>query len=436
MSLINCPECGKEISDLAGKCPNCGFPIKSNVTLDPNTSNNNYPDENMQQYSNRPITVKSKEPGAKNSILGILALVFSILGYLFWIGTILAIVDLCKRDKRRKVCSIIALCVSVFWIILAVGVRGTGNNSSIQSTNTKNTAVVQEKDTPSQQAEGNDIEENKPAIEPQNELEEYIEITSSDLIDIYNENQVKCKQLYDGKLLAVTGSVKSVGTDILNQVYVCLDHDTEYVFVGIQCYAKDAETENQIAELKEGDIITVIGEGECDSLSFSIKSAEIVNIQAQSDPGLGLEDDSSMTTSQRNAIKKANSYLDFSAFSYEGLISQLEFEKYSYDDAVYAADNCGADWNEQALKKAKSYLEFSAFSYSGLVEQLEYEKFTSDQAMYGVDNCGADWNEQAVEKAKSYLEFSSFSKDGLIEQLEYEGFTHEQAVYGAEANGY
>lgn len=28
MALIKCPECGKEISDLATDCPNCGCPIK------------------------------------------------------------------------------------------------------------------------------------------------------------------------------------------------------------------------------------------------------------------------------------------------------------------------------------------------------------------------------------------------------------------------
>lgn len=27
MALINCPECGKEISDSAMNCPNCGYPI-------------------------------------------------------------------------------------------------------------------------------------------------------------------------------------------------------------------------------------------------------------------------------------------------------------------------------------------------------------------------------------------------------------------------
>ncbi len=88
-----------------------------------------------------------------------------------------------------------------------------------------------------------------------------------------------------------------------------------------------------------------------------------------------------------------------------------------------------------ALKSAESYLKYSSFSYTGLVEQLEFEKYSHEDAVYAVDHCGADWNEQAVKTAESYLKYSSFSRDGLIEQLEYEGFTHEQAVYGVEQNG-
>ncbi len=146
--------------------------------------------------------------------------------------------------------------------------------------------------------------------------------------------------------------------------------------------------------------------------------------------------DAGWTTEQKNAMDSALTYLSFSAFSHDGLVDQLEYEKYSHESAVWAADNCGADWNEQALWAAKGYLDSSAFSYTGLIEQLEYEKYTEEQATYGADNCGADWNEQAAASAKRYLDISSFSRDSLIDQLEYEGFTYEQAVYGVEQNGY
>ena len=89
-----------------------------------------------------------------------------------------------------------------------------------------------------------------------------------------------------------------------------------------------------------------------------------------------------------------------------------------------------------ALQKALDYLDYTAFSYSGLIDQLEYEGYTEEEATYAVDNCGADWYEQAVIKAEQYLDYTSFSKSGLIEQLEYEGFTTEQAEYAVEAVGY
>ena len=91
---------------------------------------------------------------------------------------------------------------------------------------------------------------------------------------------------------------------------------------------------------------------------------------------------------------------------------------------------------KNALASAKSYLKYSAFSYTGLIDQLEYEGYTTVEATYAANNCGADWNEQAAKSAKEYLDYSSFSRTGLIEQLEYEGFTYAQALYGVEAVGY
>ena len=94
------------------------------------------------------------------------------------------------------------------------------------------------------------------------------------------------------------------------------------------------------------------------------------------------------TVSQKNAVRAANSYLEFMAFSRQGLIGQLEFEGYSNADAVYGVDNTNADWNKQAVKSAEAYLNLMAFSRQGLIEQLKYEGYTSEQAVYGVDAVG------------------------------------------------
>lgn len=92
-----------------------------------------------------------------------------------------------------------------------------------------------------------------------------------------------------------------------------------------------------------------------------------------------------VTSGMRNALASAKNYLSIMPFSYSGLIEQLEYEGYAYSEAVYAADNCGADWYEQAVKAAENYLTIMAFSRTGLIEQLEYEGYTHDQAVYGAD---------------------------------------------------
>lgn len=97
---------------------------------------------------------------------------------------------------------------------------------------------------------------------------------------------------------------------------------------------------------------------------------------------------SSETVSQKNAVAKAKSYLNYTAFSHDGLVAQLEYDQFSHADAVYGADNSGANWNEQAAKKAKAYMEYSAFSRGSLIDQLKYDKFTQAQAEYGANAVG------------------------------------------------
>lgn len=165
-----------------------------------------------------------------------------------------------------------------------------------------------------------------------------------------------------------------------------------------------------------------------DSLEFKETKTQTVSTEPKTS--------SNETLGQQNVLKSAKSYIGYSAFSYLDLVEQLEYEGYSHEEAVYGADNCGADWNDEALESAMSYIGYSAFSYVDLVEQLEYEQFTHEQAVYGADNCGADWFQEAAECAESYIKYSSFSREELLDQLLYDGFTQEQAEYGVQSVGY
>jgi len=89
-----------------------------------------------------------------------------------------------------------------------------------------------------------------------------------------------------------------------------------------------------------------------------------------------------------------------------------------------------------AVKKAEQYLSFTAFSRSGLIKQLEFDGFNQSDATYGTDAQNANWNEQAAKKAEAYLSFTAFSRNGLINQLKFDGFSQREAEYGVSANGF
>lgn len=122
--------------------------------------------------------------------------------------------------------------------------------------------------------------------------------------------------------------------------------------------------------------------------------------------------------------------------AYYSILDSLTFGSEAEEPAADTAEPTMGQKN--ALRSAKSYLDFMPFSYTGLIKQLsDFEGYSEEDATYAADNCGADWNEQAAKCAENYLDFMSFSRDGLIEQLvRFEGYTQEQAEYAAAAVGY
>ena len=151
-----------------------------------------------------------------------------------------------------------------------------------------------------------------------------------------------------------------------------------------------------------------------------------------------------LSAEQENAVRSAQDYLSYGAFSRKGLINQLSSDAgdgYSLEASTYAVDLLDIDYNEQAVKSAREYLEHGAFSRKGLINQLSSDAgdgYSLEASTYAVDLLDIDYNEQAVKSARNYLKNGAFSHRGLIAQLESdagEGFTHSQAVYGVDEAG-
>ena len=56
MSLMNCPECGREVSSIATSCPNCGYPLQTAVQeIEPQQAEQPEVDVPMDDFLTKPI---------------------------------------------------------------------------------------------------------------------------------------------------------------------------------------------------------------------------------------------------------------------------------------------------------------------------------------------------------------------------------------------
>ncbi|GAA1912641.1 hypothetical protein GCM10009775_01520 [Microbacterium aoyamense] len=100
------------------------------------------------------------------------------------------------------------------------------------------------------------------------------------------------------------------------------------------------------------------------------------------------------TLEQQNALEQAQSYLDYSSFSRQGLIDQMSSEYgsgFPVEVSTWAADTVGADWNAEAVEAAQSYLDYSSFSRQGLYDQLTSQygsQFTPEQTNHALAAVG------------------------------------------------
>lgn len=186
-----CPECGREYFGQTVKCIHCSIPLveksgsqvaqqaRGRITQQTRQTaahinsqrvqNSRAEQESARQQQQLLLLEqeqkKEKKGKQKNSTLGILALVFSILGCTFWIGIVLAIIDLCRKDGRKKILSISSIVICALWIGISVGASQI-SDSERKNSEPKNLKV-----------ESSLLEESDKIYKPKNEEErvEYIE---------------------------------------------------------------------------------------------------------------------------------------------------------------------------------------------------------------------------------------------------------------------
>lgn len=161
-----------------------------------------------------------------------------------------------NRKKKRNAIILGVVAAFVVFAVVYVATDGFGMGLETESTSSQS---VQAGGT----AQGQD--EEAPAIA----------VTAEKLCEEAEANAIAAEEKYKDKLVEVTGTVKSIGKDILDQSYITLSSGDQYSIISVQCYFTDKNEISKVAQLKEGDEVTVIGTVDDFTLNVGVKKCKI-----------------------------------------------------------------------------------------------------------------------------------------------------------------
>ena len=158
----------------------------------------------------------------------------------------------CGKDSRcffsrHKVLTVIGGLV----IIAALG-SVTGGNSNNKISDSKQTSVSVENSDDKQTSVSTE-NSNKKQMEPE------LNISATELINAYKENEVKADKMYKGKIVEVNGIVDGIDSGIDDKAIVRLNDGDEFSFDDVICYI-DNDNQNKACELEKGQNVIIIGE--------------------------------------------------------------------------------------------------------------------------------------------------------------------------------
>ena len=85
---------------------------------------------------------------------------------------------------------------------------------------------------------------------------EYEKVSVADMMSALNKNAAKASKTYKDKYLEITGTVDVIDSDLS---YISITSGDDFEIVGVQCYIKNEEQENQVVEMEAGDKVTIQG---------------------------------------------------------------------------------------------------------------------------------------------------------------------------------
>lgn len=183
------------------------------------------------------------------------------------IGLVLGVVSAVQKSKTNepKGKAISGLILNILALFITFGMYLGGSyaqkekKSSIESKEESRYAYddwLKKKESNASDKSKADERDSKLSISDLSEPEELISVSAQRLFSDYESNEVNADSKYKGKNLEVSGTIKSIGKDILDDPYITLKSGGDFEIFSVQCFFDD---ESELASLKKGQRVTVIG---------------------------------------------------------------------------------------------------------------------------------------------------------------------------------
>ena len=289
---MKCQNCGKELNDDFQLCPYCGSAVNS---ADSQQTEHTYtsPAGNTYNYGTQQQTTQYQpniQNQKKNGVIGVLALVFGIIGMLSScavvgilpaiIGVIFGIIGISTKNRKgMSIAGLVCGCIGVFIFVIAFSLMGDSDSSNssnveestqivseIESEKEIDTKEDSKKDSKQESTEKkDDKEDKKESTKPKKEKSE--KAIRKEFIDSCEElNYKKIARNpddYIGKNFKVNVQIFSVSEETwLTSAYMkAYTADEDGYYWGDMIYIFDEQDENSSYYLKvlEDDVITVYG---------------------------------------------------------------------------------------------------------------------------------------------------------------------------------